>query len=75
MGRMKEFLQEESGQLSMTRLTIFLILISYIGWATVIVIARHTIPDMPYGLAGLLVGLYGFNTANINLGGGNDRKP
>lgn len=57
----------------MTRLTIFLIVTAYICWASYIVFTTRAIPDLPYGLAGLLVGLYGFNTASINIGGTRDK--
>lgn len=72
MKRIIEFLQEANGQLSMTRLSILLILTVYIGWGTFIVATKGIIPDLPPSLAACLVGLYGFNTANINLNFGKD---
>lgn len=67
-GYLKEALSEQDGRGSMTRLTIFICVVAFIGWATYLVIETLTLPDFPIGLATLLVGLYTFNTANINIG-------
>lgn len=71
---MFSFLKEDNGKLSNARVTIFLSLISYLGWATYLVYTSHIIYDMPTALAGMLVGLYGFNKSKINLGNGNNNK-
>lgn len=65
--RIFQFLQEENGQFSITRLSILLILTAYIGWGSYIVAVERKIPDLPPSAGFLLIGLYGFNTANINL--------
>lgn len=74
MGRIVEFFHDDDRQLSMTRLITAVVVFAYVCWATSIVIIRQEIPDIPTGLAGLLVGLYGFNRINVSVGG-NDRKP
>lgn len=63
-----DFLKADNNQFSMTRLTILLLTLTYIGQSTYIVSQTRTIPDIPTAVAGLLVGLYGFNRANISLG-------
>lgn len=64
-----KLLQEADGKTSITRVSIAAVLVSYILWGSYIVISTSTIPDLPISLAGLLVGLYGFNKTKINLGG------
>jgi hypothetical protein len=71
MKRVMEFLEDDGGELSMTRLTIVLIVLAYIGWGSYIVWTTKAIPDLPIQVTGLLVGLYGLNRANINIGKGN----
>ena len=66
-----EFLSEENGKLSNTRIVIFLLVISYIGWNTYLIIGEKevlTIPDIPTNVVWLISALYGFNKTNINLG-------
>lgn len=57
------FLAEESGKISFARLLSTILIFCYIGWATYIVINKQIIPDMPLGLATLIILLYGFNKA------------
>lgn len=68
MNRLVEFFQDTEGQLSMTRLTIALMVIAYIGWGSWIVYQTKLIPDLPIQVAGLLVALYGLNRADITIG-------
>lgn len=62
-------LKEKDGKWSMTRVSIFLVLLFYMTCAVYIVYHEKEIPPMPTALSGLLIGLYGFNKASINIGG------
>ena len=66
---MTSMLKEKDGKWSITRVSIFLVLIFYMTCAGYIVHHKKEIPPMPTALSGLLVGLYTFNRANINIGG------
>lgn len=63
-----EFLRDKDDSLSMTRLTILIYTITYVIQSSYIVYFNKVIPDIPMAIAGLLVGLYGFNKTNINIG-------
>lgn len=71
MSKLSEFLQDEDGRLSMTRLLMILLVLAYICWTSIIVWRTGTITDVPLQLAGLLTLLYGINKVgpNINIGG------
>ena len=63
-----EFLKDTNDAFSMTRLTIFALVSTYMIQSSYIVIKAGNIPDFPTAVAGLLIGLYGFNKSNINIG-------
>lgn len=77
MNKLIEFLQTDDGQMSNTRLTILLMVLSYIGWASWIVWHTKQIPDLPIQVAGLLAALYAVNKIgpNVQIGGGNGAQP
>lgn len=70
LSKLSEFFQDECSTLSMTRLSMFLGLGSYLLWASFIVYTEKSIPDIPPQLAILIGGLYAVNKVgpNINLG-------
>lgn len=68
MNHVLEFFKDNNDAYSMTRLTIFIMVMAYIGWGSWIVYQTKAIPDMPIQVAGLLVGLYGLNRIDISVG-------
>lgn len=58
---MKEFLTDDSGKLSGSRLNASLLVLVYAICALVIAVSKGVFPDVPVGLAGLIIGLYGIN--------------
>ena len=54
--------------LSYSRVTGFMLVVSYICWGSYIVFTKYNIPDFPVWLAAFLAALYGFNTTDIKIG-------
>jgi hypothetical protein len=63
---------ESDSKLSMTRVSIAVVLGSFVHWNNQLIEAGATgIHDLPYGLAAFLAALYNFNKGGtISLGGG-----
>jgi len=58
---MKEVFQEESGKVSFTRIIATCLVIFYIVVASYLAFVKQELIDMPIGLGGLIVLLYGIN--------------
>ena len=56
-----EIFEGDQGQMSMTRVLLFLCVMFYLVWASIIIIDTGSIPDIPLQLAGLMTLLYGIN--------------
>lgn len=67
MSRLVEFFQDSDGQLSMTRLSIFLLSLAYIVQACYLTYTNKVIPDIPVGVAALMGSLYMFNQELVKL--------
>ncbi len=59
--------REESGKVSFTRVSSFLLVLAYIFWASYIVITKGKIPSMPWELVVLISAAYGINKGVFGL--------
>lgn len=77
--KISEFLQEENGKFSITRLSILLLLATYIFSVLYLVITQKTIPDIPTNMFLIFSSVFGAKVLkdrikgiNINIGGRNE---
>lgn len=59
--------REESGKVSFTRVSSFLLILAYVAWATYIVFTKGEIPSMPWELVVLISAAYGINKGIFGL--------
>jgi len=58
---MKQFFQDDCGQLSMSRLMAFLLVVVFLCLAGIVTAQKEAIPDIPMGWAALIATIYGTN--------------
>ncbi len=63
IARIKEFITDDSGKLSMGRICIGVVCFGYVGFAGISVwfSSTHAMPDMPMGVAAVVSALYAAN--------------
>lgn len=74
MKKVAEFFTDDSGKLSGSRLNASLLALVYAVCALYIAFDKSIFTDVPVGLAGLIVGLYGINKFSPTIPFGGEHK-
>lgn len=72
--KLVNFIKDDNGKPSISRVLIFLMVVSYECFSWVIVLKTNTIPDIPVQMVGLILALYGINKFSKNENSGEEVK-